>query len=71
MADTEHNTTTTWEKKRRQTTSPWKFQLRQTSVLIKLHLPYFLDKSAYPIQGASFGISRRLPIIGRDGGPGG
>ena len=36
-----------------------------------LHLPYFLDISEYAIQGASFGTSSRLPIIGHDGGPGG
>lgn len=36
-----------------------------------IHLPYFLDISAYAIQGLSIGTSRKLPIIGHDGGPGG
>ena len=36
-----------------------------------IHLPYFLDISAYAIQGFSIGTSRKLPIIGHDGGPGG
>jgi hypothetical protein len=36
-----------------------------------LHLPYFLDISAYAAQGVSFGTSCKLPIIGDDGGPGG
>jgi hypothetical protein len=36
-----------------------------------LHLPYSLDMLEYAIQGASFGTTSRLPIIGHDGGPGG
>jgi len=36
-----------------------------------LHLPYFLDISVYVIQGFSIGTSRKFPIMGQDGGPGG
>jgi hypothetical protein len=36
-----------------------------------LHLPYFLDMSVYVIQGFSVGTSRKFPIMGHDGGPGG
>ena len=32
-----------------------------------LRLPYFFDISAYVLQGAAFGTSSKLPIIGRDG----
>jgi len=36
-----------------------------------LHLPYFLDISVYAIHDFSIGTSRKLPIMGHDGGPGG
>jgi hypothetical protein len=45
--------------------------VRTTSDSKMLFLPYFLDMSAYAIQGASFGTSSIFPIIGHDGGPGG
>ncbi len=49
------------------------FELGQAGHVVQrlLHLPYFLDISAYTVQGAFFGMSSRLPINGRDGGPGG
>jgi len=36
-----------------------------------LYIPYFLPHSANWIQGAVLGMSRKLPMIGRPGGPGG
>ncbi len=49
------------------------FELGQASHVAQrlVHIPYFLDISAYTVHGVSFGMSSRLPINGHDGGPGG
>jgi len=44
---------------------------KENSNELGLDIPYFLPHSANWIQGAVLGMSRKLPRIGRPGGPGG
>jgi hypothetical protein len=46
-------------------------QIVKRAAANKRTVPYFSEKRVYTSQENSFGISRRLPMIGKGRGPGG